>query len=81
MKPFERLLCGIVLLGAFGAASSAHGKPTTSGTSTMESVKHLKDYQAIEFRRYVTKDGERAHFVKYFDTYFPEAFEQGEMDI
>jgi hypothetical protein len=42
----------------------------------MESVQHLKDYQVVEFRRYVTSDGELAHFVKYFDTYFPEAFEQ-----
>jgi hypothetical protein len=75
VKPFERLLCGIVLLGAFGSTNSVLGKPT-SGTNTMESVQHLRDYQAIEFRRYVTKDGERAHFVKYFDTYFPEAFEQ-----
>jgi hypothetical protein len=75
VKPFERLLCGIVLLGAAGVASSLHGKPT-SGTITMESVQHLGDYQTIEFRRYVTKGGERAHFVKYFDTYFPEALEQ-----
>jgi len=42
----------------------------------MESVQHLKDYQVVEFRRYVTADGELAHFVKYFDAYFPEAFEQ-----
>jgi len=42
----------------------------------MQSVQHLKDYQVVEFRRYVTSDGELAHFVKYFDTYFPEAFEQ-----
>lgn len=42
----------------------------------MESVQHLRDYQVVEFRRYVTSHGERAHFVKYFDTYFPEAFEQ-----
>ncbi|HWX67622.1 MAG TPA: hypothetical protein VNZ27_14475 [Rhodanobacter sp.] len=75
MKHFDRLLRGIVLLGVFGAATSAHGKPT-NGTITMESVQHLQGYQAIEFRRYVTKDGERAHFVKYFDTYFPEALEQ-----
>ncbi|HEV2680441.1 MAG TPA: hypothetical protein VGV14_08070 [Rhodanobacter sp.] len=75
MNHFERLLRGIVLLSVFGAATSAHGKPT-NGTTTMESVQHLQDYQVIEFRRYVTGDGERAHFVKYFDTYFPEAFEQ-----
>lgn len=42
----------------------------------MESVRHLQNYQAIEFRRYVTSQGERSHFVKYFDTYFPEALEQ-----
>lgn len=42
----------------------------------MESVQHLKDYQVVEFRRYVTAGGELAHFVKYFDAYFPEAFEQ-----
>ncbi|GLH72816.1 hypothetical protein GETHLI_13180 [Geothrix limicola] len=43
---------------------------------SMDTVKHLQDYPVIEFRRYVTKEGERPHFVKYFDTYFPEAFEQ-----
>jgi len=52
-----------------------HGKPVNEA-STMQSVQHLKDYQVVEFRRYVTSDGELAHFVKYFDTYFPEAFEQ-----
>jgi hypothetical protein len=75
VKHFERLLLGIVLLSAFGATTSVYGKPT-SGTTTIESVQHLQDYQVVEFRRYVTGDGERAHFVKYFDTYFPEAFEQ-----
>jgi hypothetical protein len=39
-------------------------------------VQHLRDYQVVEFRRYVTADGELAHFVRYFDAYFPEAFEQ-----
>jgi hypothetical protein len=75
MKHIERLLLGIVSFIAFGATTAAHGT-TTSGITTMESVQHLRDYQVIEFRRYVTRDGERAHFVKYFDTYFPEAFEQ-----
>ena len=37
---------------------------------------HLTDYQAIEFRRYTIKPDERAHFAQYFDTYFPEAFQQ-----
>jgi hypothetical protein len=75
MNHVKRLLSGIVAGIALGAAMSAHAKPANEATR-MESVQHLKDYQVIEFRRYVTSDGELAHFVKYFDAYFPEAFEQ-----
>ena len=75
MNHFNRLLSGIVAGIALGAVMSAHAKPANEATP-MESVQHLKDYQVIEFRRYVTSDGELAHFVKYFDAYFPEAFEQ-----
>ena len=75
MNHFKRLLSGIVASIALGAALSAHGKPANE-VAMMESVQHLKDYQVVEFRRYVTSDGELARFVKYFDTYFPEAFEQ-----
>ncbi|WP_062534936.1 NIPSNAP family protein [Mizugakiibacter sediminis] len=42
----------------------------------MESVQHLRDFQVVEFRRYTVAAGARARFVRYFDTYFPEAFEQ-----
>lgn len=75
MTHIKRLLFGIVSIVALGAAMPAPGKPFSEAT-TMDSVRHLQDYQVVEFRRYVTSDGERAHFVKYFDTYFPEAFEQ-----
>ena len=75
MNHFKRLLPGIVASIALGAAMSAHGKPANEAPM-MESVQHLTDYQVVEFRRYVTADGELAHFVKYFDAYFPEAFEQ-----
>ncbi len=36
----------------------------------------LSDFQVVEFRRYVVKTGERRHFAQYFDSYFPEAFQQ-----
>ena len=75
MNHFKRLLPGIVAGIALAAAMSAHGRPANEAPM-MESVQHLKDYQVVEFRRYVTADGELAHFVKYFDAYFPEAFEQ-----
>lgn len=75
MNHFKRLLPGTVVGIALGAAMSGHGKPANE-TSMTESVQHLKDYRVVEFRRYVTANGELAHFVKYFDAYFPEAFEQ-----
>jgi hypothetical protein len=39
-------------------------------------VAHLNDFQVIEVRRYTIKDGAREQFAKYFESYFPEAFEQ-----
>jgi hypothetical protein len=42
----------------------------------MNSVKHLQGFQVIEFRRYTIKPGEREHFATYFESFFPEAFEQ-----
>jgi hypothetical protein len=42
----------------------------------MDRVKHLQDFQVIEFRRYIIKEGEREHFAEYFESYFPETFQQ-----
>jgi hypothetical protein len=42
----------------------------------MDRSKHLNDFQVIEFRRYIIKEGERKHFADYFENYFPEAFQQ-----
>jgi hypothetical protein len=67
-------VAGSILLAAVALPASAG--TTTPAHAPMDTVAHLSSYQAIEFRRYVTKDGERAHFISYFDTYFPEAFEQ-----
>lgn len=39
-----------------------------------ESAPHI--YQVIEFRRYQIKPGKREEFATYFETYFPEAFQQ-----
>jgi hypothetical protein len=44
--------------------------------NVMQTVEHLKNFQVIEFRRYVVKQGEREHFASYFESFFPEAFEQ-----
>jgi hypothetical protein len=42
----------------------------------MDRVKHLKDFQVIELRRYTTTDGGRERFARYFESFFPEAFQQ-----
>ena len=44
--------------------------------AALESVAHLNNYQVVELRRYDIAPGQRDRFVRYFDAYFPEAFEQ-----
>lgn len=42
----------------------------------MDRIESLNGFQVIEFRRYIIKEGEREHFAEYFESYFPEAFQQ-----
>jgi hypothetical protein len=49
---------------------------TPSGSQDFRSIEHLPDFQVVELRRYTTSHGGRARFASYFETYFPEAFEQ-----
>ena len=42
----------------------------------MNVIAHLKDFQVIEFRRYTIRPGGREQFAKYFESFFPEAFQQ-----
>jgi len=44
--------------------------------NSMETVAQLQDFQVIELRRYAIKAGERENFARYFETWFPEAFQQ-----
>jgi hypothetical protein len=68
-----RSLTSLLLATASVAALAATDAPRSA---PMETVKHLQDFQVVEFRRYTVAPGEREHFTRYFDTYFPEAFEQ-----
>lgn len=70
---------GVVALAAAALCSCFAGFAQTDSATPKLSPEHdsrLRDYQAIEFRRYTTKPDERKHFAQYFDTYFPEAFQQ-----
>jgi hypothetical protein len=69
-SPWSRLgIAAIFFMGAVSAMTARTGP-------TMEQVRHLKDFPVVEFRRYTIKPGERRHFAEYFESFFPEAFEQ-----
>jgi len=44
--------------------------------NVVKSSSLLTDFQVVEFRRYTIRDGEREHFAQYFESFFPEAFQQ-----
>ncbi len=69
-----RFLTTILLLTVSAATFAQTGQNT--GNKVIDRVKHLKDFQVIEIRRYVVKEGERGRFAEYFESYFPEAFQQ-----
>src|SRR4030095_3106589 len=64
-----------ILLCVINATIFAETGPNKE-SEAMDHTKHLTDFQVIEFRRYIIKDGEREHFAEYFESYFPEAFQQ-----
>jgi hypothetical protein len=70
-----RFVMTILFLVGASVVSTAQVRQMPAQT-TLEHDRRLNDFRAIEFRRYVVKDGERKHFAQYFDTYFPEAFQQ-----
>jgi hypothetical protein len=45
-------------------------------SAAMLQTPHAMDFEVVEFRRYLIRDHEAPRFATYFDSYFPEAFEQ-----
>lgn len=64
------------LRAAAGLFAGAVTSVTARTGPMMEPVRHLNDFPVIELRRYTIKAGERRHFAEYFESFFPEAFEQ-----
>ncbi len=48
----------------------------TAPPSRPDHLKHLAPFTVIELRRYTVKQSERQSFARYFETFFPEAFQQ-----
>jgi len=72
-----RCLLGLATVIAVCNLTGAQSAQPTA-KAFMEPAAHLSDFQAIEFRRYTIKETgqEREQFAQYFDTYFPESFQQ-----
>jgi hypothetical protein len=65
----------LLLVLSISVAGTAQPDQQVAAVS-MDHVQHLTAYSVVELRRYTIKDGERQHFAQYFESYFPEAFEQ-----
>src|SRR5712671_1013708 len=70
-----RFIFSLLFLSVVSALVFSRTNPPVEH-NRMKNVEHLKDFQVIEFRRYTVKEGEREHFAQYFESYFPEAFQQ-----
>ena len=67
MQIIKRLLIGLLTMTATIAQTQ---------TNSIDRLNHLQSFTVIEFRRYTIKAGEREHFARYFESYFPEAIQQ-----
>jgi hypothetical protein len=68
-----RISIGCLVLLVVNSLTWAQDK---SAPNLMKSSSLLTDFQVVEFRRYTIRDGEREHFAQYFESFFPEAFQQ-----
>jgi hypothetical protein len=74
-----RLLVWTLVLASFVSSAGSWGAehearaPSETETNVLP-LSH--DYRVVEFRRYQIKPGQRDNFALYFDTLFPEAFQQ-----
>src|SRR4030095_7622935 len=76
-RPNIVLLRFLTTISLFAMSTTTFAEtPQNTTSKAMDHVKHLQDFQVIEFRRYTIKEGEREHFAEYFESYFPEAFQQ-----
>jgi hypothetical protein len=74
--PVVRRLAALSFCLAYAVVGLAPAAQSQPANQIMNDINPLSSFQVIEFRRYTIKDGERENFIRYFETYFPEAFEQ-----
>lgn len=68
-------LCALLLVSAPALAAGQAG-PGCGGAGTMDDTAQLGHFNVIELRRYPITPGKRPEFAKYYEAWFPAAFEQ-----
>ena len=68
-------LCTLLIVSAPALAATAPG-PACGGAGSMDDTEQLGHFDVIELRRYPVAPGQRPAFAKYYDDWFPAAFEQ-----
>ena len=74
--PVVRRLGALSFCLAHAAVGLTRAEQRQPANQIMNDTNSLSSFQVIEFRRYTIKEGERENFIRYFETYFPEAFQQ-----
>lgn len=62
---------GLLVLCGTGTSVAA-----SDGVHAMDTTMYKQNFEVIELRRYAIRDGERKNFARYFESWFPEAFQQ-----
>ncbi|HZT02925.1 MAG TPA: hypothetical protein VFA39_11730 [Steroidobacteraceae bacterium] len=68
-------LCTLLIVSAPVLAATVPG-PECGGAGSMDDTEQLGHFDVIELRRYPIAPGQRPAFAKYYDDWFPAAFEQ-----
>ena len=58
------------------ALAPVAGSARPDAAAMIAGLPYSRDFHVVEFRRYTIKRGQRDAFARYFETFFPEAFQQ-----
>ena len=75
MRRLLLALCALLIVSASAFAADQSG-PECTGAGTMDDTAQLGHFDVIELRRYPVTPGKRKEFAKYYEAWFPAAFQQ-----
>lgn len=75
MRRYCLALCTLLIASSPALATGQHG-PGCTAAGTTDDTAQLGHFDVIELRRYPVAPGKRPQFAKYYEAWFPQAFEQ-----